>query len=211
MDETTKKCFITAYTKIKNFHQSRAATILTDIFINIRNLKYHDGEQIDPHLMKLEQQFKRFVEAKQTLCDQFQVAITLASISGSKNFDSVFQSASWEEETNLTMSKVKCVLMATQRRQKVNVDNFANFTSKQRKHFTTNKNVPHGKFIHSRQPRDPSKGWECPNCQMINHNFINCTRKRTSERKPQASHQATNDDDNIEEPSGSANVAHAYP
>jgi len=222
INETTKKCFVTAWKHIKQFHEPRAATILTDIFIKIKKLNYEDGQPIELHLMKLEQQFKRFTEAQQTLSEDFQVAITLASVSNSRDFDSVFQSASWEEKADLTMAKIKSVLITTQRRTKHEnnqLAHHANFRYQQKKITRSNKVSAFTKQQHNRQPRDPVKGWECPTCEMDNHKSINCSRKRynnpqISNHKPKANQTSHSDsfnaDGNADGTEHLANVAQAY-
>lgn len=128
--------------------------------------------------MNLEGQFKRFTQANQKVSEELKVGMTLASISESRDFENVFSSASWEDEPNLTMAKVKSVLMATQKRFKSPQTSQAH-----RARYPFTQNQKSYKQKHGRQPRNPLKGWECPRCEMDNHTIKNCSRKSFTNQK----------------------------
>ena len=117
INETNEKSFISAWNSIQKFHQPRSATLLTDIHKQLRAINHKSGQSIESHLMKLEAQFTRLHEIDKTLSESHLVAIILASVSESPDFASVFHSAMWEDETTLTIAKVKSVLISTHRRQ----------------------------------------------------------------------------------------------
>lgn len=184
VNHTNEKCFISAWNSIKRFHQPRSATVLTEIHRQIQATKHVAGQSIESHLMKLEAQFSRFHEIDKKLDEEHLVALILASVSDSSDFVNVFHSAMWEEESSLTIAKVKSVLIATQRRQLNEQDEQAHRTKLQQKSSSSNSRQRFAsQKRHSRRPRDPINGWRCKDCEMDNHTRENCFRRSSSSQQ----------------------------
>ena len=181
VNDTNDKCFISVWNAIKRFHQPRTATVLTDIYSQIQEIQHHSGQSIEAHLMKLEAQFARFHEIKETIKENHLVALILASVRNSPDFSTVFQSAMWEDESSLTISKVKSVLISTQCCQNSNIERQAHSSKFQANNkFSRYNSQPQGARNYQqrppRQPRDPRKGFSCPECKMDNHTREQCNK-----------------------------------
>lgn len=157
VNDANEKCFISAWNSIKKFHQPRSATVLTDIHMKIQAIKHQAGQAIESHLMKLEAQFARLHEIGKVLSEDHLVALILASVSDSPDFVNVFHSAMWEEESTLTIDKVKSVLISTYRRHKSERDEEAHFSKSKQNSSKPSYNT--NKKVHSRKPNDPVAGW----------------------------------------------------
>lgn len=116
VNESNEESFILIWNSIKRFHQPRTATVLTDIYSKLQELKHTSGQPVEEHLMKLEAQFARFTEADHPISEPHQVALILTSVKDSPDFSNVFHSAMWEEDSSLTVAKVKSVLISTSKR-----------------------------------------------------------------------------------------------
>lgn len=212
INDSNEKCFISAWNNIRKFHEPRSATVLTDIHKQIQAIKHQPGQSIETHLMKLESQFTRFHDINKKLDDEHLVALILASVSDSPDFENVLHSAMWEDESTLTIAKVKSVLISTQRRLKTEKDEEAHH-SKYKPQYKPTKSIKNSsQKQHNRRPRNPSAGWKCPDCEMDNHSRQNCFKKL------QETHQQTRQGVTIqqkrahqaEEETQDANVARAY-
>ena len=210
INESNEKCFISAWNNIQKFHQPRSATVLTDIHKQIQMIKHQPGQSIESHLMKLENQFTRFHEINKKLDDEHLVALILASVSDSPDFANVMHSAMWEDESTLTIAKVKSVLISTQRRQNTEREEEAHH-SKSKPQFNATKSLNRSKQ-HFRRPRNPNAGWRCPDCEMDNHSSQDCFKKISANHQqnrqgitiqPKRANQA-------EEQTQIVNVARAY-
>lgn len=182
INDENDQCFITAWNHIKQFHQPKTATALTDIHRKIQAIKHQAGESIESHLMKLEAQFTRFQEIDKKLSDDHIVALILSSVSDSPDFANFFHSAMWTDESTLTIAKVKTILIATQRRQTVedhpmqaNFNQQRNFSNPSYQNSTVRK--------HNRRPKDTVRGWKCSVCEMDNHTKENCWRRKPNHRQ----------------------------
>lgn len=207
INDSNEKCFISAWNAIKKFHQPRSATVLTDIHRQIQSIKHVPGTSIESHLMKLEAQFARFHDIEKVLAEEHLVAFILASVSDSSDFTNVFHSAMWEDESSLTIAKVKSVLISTQRRQKSGANEEAHYSKFKPK--SSNFNPRPALKRHNRRPNDPNSGWRCPVCEMDNHTIENCFRKtsKSSENRNKANSKRANQ---VEEETETVNVATAY-
>ena len=213
INDTNEKCFISAWNTIKKFHQPRSATVLTDIHRKIQALKHQAGQSIESHLMKLEAQFTRLHEIDKKLSEDHLVALILASVSDSSDFVNVFHSAMWEEESTLTIAKVKSVLISTHRRLKSEKDEEAHHSKF--KQSSSKPSFHSNKKNHNRRPQDPVAGWKCPECEMDNHARENCYKqKRAMHQQQQSRRQGFTIEskraNQVEEENQSVNVAHAY-
>lgn len=178
------KCFISVWNEIKKFHQPRTATVLTDIMYRIMSLKHRAGQPIDTHLMSLDEQFARLTDIGKSLSEDFIVAIILSSVRESSDFAIVFHSAMWEDESSLTIAKVKSVLITTQRDQQSSSTHGAHHS----KSFNNPANKNNVKK-HNRRMDDAVRGWRCTLCEMDNHTPETC-RKRNVNQNIQAQRQS---------------------
>jgi hypothetical protein len=183
INEKNEKCFITVWNSIKKFHQPRSATVLTDIHKQIQALKHRAGDSIESHLMKLETQFTRFHQIDKPLADDHLVALILASVSESPDFSSVFHSALWEDESSLTIAKVKSVLISTQRRFISDVNEQAHSADIQSQGASKYVKRPNIGKRHNRRPKDPIKGWNCIECEMDNHTLETCRKRAATNQR----------------------------
>jgi hypothetical protein len=133
--------------------------------------------------MKLETQFSRFHKIGKSLIDDHLVALILASVSDSSDFSSVLHSAMWEDETSLTIAKVKSVLISAQRRLKSDIVEEAHHSKFKPQHMRSRSFNNSSIRRHNRRPRNPATGWRCPECEMDNHTRENCFRKPTENRQ----------------------------
>lgn len=186
INDSNEKCFITIWNDIAKFKEPRTSVVLTDIHRQIQKLQHQAGQSIETHLMKLEAQFTRFTNVKKKLDDEHLVALTLASVIDSPDFANVIESAMWEDDTTLTLSKIKSVLISTQRRRSSdnNEEAHASGYNSQPK-----KNVRPFKR-HNRKPKDPVKGRDVQSVkwtttQLIIATKTNRNQKTTNETKKQ--------------------------
>jgi transposase InsO family protein len=179
INQKTRKCFITAWNAIKKFHQPRISTALAEIYSKIRSISHKPGQSIESHLFKLEAQFARMSEIGKELKEEHLVAMILASVRDSPDFANVFHSAMWEEQETLTITKVKSVLIATQRRSHTETDEQALHTKYSRFSKTNQKRIK----PHNRQPKDAIAGWKCKTCEMDNHSDENCYKKNRNQQR----------------------------
>lgn len=200
-----EKCFITAWNAIKKFHQPRSATVLTDIHRQIQALRHQSGQPIESHLMKLEEQFSRFNDIDKSLSEEHLVALILASVSESPDFQNVFHSAMWEEESTLTIAKVKSVLISTQRRKILDNEDHAHHTkTKFLKNYQRSSNRSSSRR-HNRVPQDPVNGWKCPDCEMDNHSREKCFKNQRKALNLQSKRA-----NQVEDAAQNSNIAQAY-
>jgi hypothetical protein len=163
-----EQCFITIWNLLKNFYESQTATTLIDFYCNIRNLRHQPGENIRMHLLKLERQFEKLLEHEDKLAESHKIAIMLASVKDSPEFEQLFYSAKWLKRENLTLKVVRESIIAAQDsrvRDQNQIQQQIAHTTK-----TINKN-------HRRRPQNTQKGWNCTHCQMDNHLEANCFKK----------------------------------
>lgn len=176
VNQSNDNCFISAWNAIKKFHRPR--TVLTDIYSSIQALQHQPGQSIESHLIELEAQFSRFHEIEEKVAENHLVAMILTSVRNSSDFRQVFDSALWSDENSLTISKVKNVLISTQRQQ-------SNRNNQQALKATFNQpKAPERSSSfrkrHNRHPKDPAKGFKCPDCEMDNHDTRSCTKRNRS-------------------------------
>jgi Reverse transcriptase (RNA-dependent DNA polymerase)/gag-polypeptide of LTR copia-type/Integrase core domain len=188
INDTNEKSFVDAWNEIEKFHRPRTATVLADIYSIIFELVHQDGESIENHLMQIETQFARLQDIKKPLSEDHKVAIILASVKKSHNFSSVFESALWEDESALTIAKVKSVLITSQRNRRIDSQNQAH----QSKTWTSSKaqKFPTAAAKHSRRPKNPQSGWRCRHCEMDNHSWADCRNNKNSSNQQRYSKNA---------------------
>jgi transposase InsO family protein len=203
VNEKNETDFISAWNSIKSFHQPNNAVVLTDIIVQIQDLRHVSGQPIESHLLKLEAQFARLAEIEETLNEKFLAGFILASVSKSPEFSNLFNSAMWSNEEALTVTKVKTVLISTQRRQRAMFESQAHGIQRsfqQNNHPSTSKkrdkrlNRPHGQRVYN-----------CPYCKMDNHTEVVCYKKKKDLAKGLATDQrranhADQADTNFEQP-----------
>jgi transposase InsO family protein len=221
INHSIEKCFISIWNAIEKFHQPRTPTLLTDIFSRIHEIQHQPGQSITVHLMKLEAEFARLHQINKSLSEDFLVAIILTSVKSSPEFANVFHSAIWEDESSLTVAKVKAILITTQRKKQEETIEQAH-QSRQGQH----KNTQRSSFPrkrHNRKPRDPKAGWRCPECELDNHTRDNCFKRNASNRQQSTSnsnhqqstsnsnhHVNTSDREESAQVDSVASVAQAY-
>jgi hypothetical protein len=177
INEKNGQCFSTAWNAIEKFHRPRTSTVLADIHTQIQKIKHKPGQPIETHLMKLEAQFSRLSEINKEIGEEHLVALILSSIHESPTFANVLHSAMWEDETSLTITKVKSVLIATQRQSNTDTEVQAHHA----KPFSSGKSYQKRVKRHNRRPKDPINGWKCKTCEMDNHTEENCYKKNRSQ------------------------------
>lgn len=168
--------FIEIWNSIKDFHRPRTATVLTDIYSKLQKIQHTSGQSVEEHLMKIETQFARFSEANQTLQEPHKVALILASVIDSPDFKNVFDLAMWEDESSLTVSKVKSVLITTAKRSSYTDEAHAIDKYKVEQSSSTNRT--------NNNPR-AYDSFACPSCRMDNHLYENCFRRKFNFKRKQ--------------------------
>jgi hypothetical protein len=174
-----EKCFITVWNLIKKFHQPRTSTALTDIHRQIQLLKHQPGQSIETHLMKMEAHFTKLRDISKPVDEELQVSLIMISVMDSSDFTHVFHSALWEDESSLTVEKVKSVLIATQKRHFSERNESAHRSNFQQQQYPPQRSSSRKR--HNRKPKDPKNGWKCPGCEMDNHTSDNCRKKQITQ------------------------------
>ena len=184
----SSKCFVTVWNEIKRFYEPKTATVLADVHIKIQSIKHSAGQPIEKHLMLMEHQFSRLNDLRKPLDEAHYAALILASIKESGEFSHIFHSAMWGDEDSLTITKLKSALISSQHHTKQSPDEQAHksFASRPSNKYPHQKSQ-HSVKAHNRKPRNPDKGWNCSFCQMDNHSYENCFK-----RKPSNSQQSFN-------------------
>ena len=156
--------------------------------IKIQSIKHSAGQPIEKHLMLMEHQFSRLNDLRKPLDEAHYAALILASIKESGEFSHIFHSAMWGDEDSLTITKLKSALISSQHHTKQSPDEQAHksFASRPSNKYPHQKSQ-HSVKAHNRKPRNPDKGWNCSFCQMDNHSYENCFK-----RKPSNSQQSFN-------------------
>lgn len=201
INESNEKCFITVWNTIKRFYQPRTATVLTDVYIKLQASSHKSGQSMPAHLMKLEDQFARMEDVGMGLPETHRVALILASVNSSSEYANVRHSAMWEEEKNLSIAKVKSVLLSTPS----NANNEQALQSKRIFNQSKKKEVKTQNTRQQPTANNPPRVFQCPRCRMDNHKLADCTN--TNKKKRQAHHV---DDDVSSNASEQANQAVAY-
>ena len=109
-----EQCFLTVWNLLKQFHEPETATTLIDFYCNIRNLRHQPGENVRIHLLKLESQFEKLLSIDDNLAESHKIAIMLASVKDSPEFEQLFYSAKWLKRENLTLKLVRESIIASQ-------------------------------------------------------------------------------------------------
>jgi hypothetical protein len=162
-----ESCFISIWNVLKQFHEPSPAFKLVEFYTNIRYVLHHPGQCVRTHLVLLEDQFEKMLNAKDKLPESHKIAIMLASVKDSPEFAALFQSADWLERENLTLKTVKDSIIAAQGFKK----------PKQNKKPIQTGLQPKLKN-HNRRPANPRAGWSCPTCEMDNHKAADCWRNK---------------------------------
>lgn len=123
VNDSNEKNFIEVWNTIKKFHEPKTGAVMSDIYSKIFSMQHQSGECIQAHLMKLDDQFSRFHDIGKQISEEHLVAMTLATIKNSPEFEFVFQSAQWEDQESITLTKIKSVLISTQKSRSNNSDN----------------------------------------------------------------------------------------
>jgi hypothetical protein len=204
MSQITKineSSFITIWNLLREFHEPQTASTLIDFYASLQSLHYRQGESVRHHLLRLDRQFEKLLEAKDQLPESHKVAITLASVKGSPEFEQLFYTAQWIKQEDMTLKAVRESIIAVQDSRKSQVS----VTSQEAHSSKSFHRKPH-----QRRPRDKVKGWACPFCEMDNHKEADCYRKNNT--RPvrifkKQSHVATQETQDNDE---SSNVALAF-
>jgi hypothetical protein len=190
-----EECFITIWNLLKQFHEPQTASTLVDFYSKIQTLIHRPGECVRLHLLELEKQFEKLIGTEDKLTESHKAAIMLASVKNSPEFQQLFYAAKWMKREKMTLQTVKESIIAAQ--------------DERRSGSNARESAHANKFIkknHTRKPRDPQRGWLCPDCEMDNHKQSDCWKKnnKTSFRQKQPkkqSHAATqnqSDDETME-------------
>lgn len=163
-----EQCFLTIWNLLKQFHAPQTATTLIDFYCNIRNLRHKAGENVRMHLLQLESQFEKLLEIDDNLAESHKIAIMLASVKDSPEFEQLFYSAKWLKRENLTLKLVRESIIASQDSR------FADKNQQQQQSAHATKSFHKN---HKRRPQNPQKGWKCTYCEMDNHTEANCFKK----------------------------------
>ena len=199
-----EQCFITIWNLLKQFHEPQTATTLIDFYSSIHNLLHRPGEDVRMHLLKLETQFEKILEVEDKLPETHKVAIMLASVKNSPEFEQLFYSAKWLKRENLTLKMVREPIIATQDSRRVDHSH-----QQQQSAHALSKQF---KQSHRRRQQNPQKGWACSHCQMDNHKEADCFKKnrrpwqgKTISKQSHSAHQGE-----IPESENISNIAQAF-
>jgi gag-polypeptide of LTR copia-type len=181
---TNRDNFILLWSEIKNFAKPRTATVLTDVYYTIQYIKHKSGTSIREHIMKMEAQFRRFKDVDETVSEKHLVALLLASVKESEEFASIFQMAMWEDNSTLTVSKVKSMLISIDSNSKADATTEAHYNARKSSNNQSTRR-------HNRVPRNLTKGFDCPICERDNHTAAECykAKKKTSQQRHSSNHR----------------------
>jgi hypothetical protein len=196
--------FIAIWNLLKEFHEPRTASTLVDFYASLPSLHHRQGGCVRDHLLQLDRQFEKLLEANDQLPESHKVAIMLASVKGSPEFEQLFYTAKWVKQEDLTLQTVRESIIAAQDSRKTQ-----DSSTIQEAH--SSKSSKWGKS-HTRRPRDKVNGWACTFCEMDNHKEADCYRKnnknprsvRTFKKQSHVATQETQDN------SEASNIARAH-
>ena len=199
-----EQSFITIWNLLKQFHEPQTATTLVDFYSNIYKILHHPGENVRMHLLRIESQFEKLLQVDEKLPESHKVAIMLASVKNSPEFEQLFHSAKWLKREDLTLKLVKESIIAAQDSRS---SEHYQQQSQETAHATK---FQKSKKFHRRRPQNPQKGWACPGCQMDNHKESECFKKNrhASTTIKKQSHLVQNDEVNEDE--DTTNFAEAF-
>lgn len=194
-------CFVTIWNTLKQFHEPDNPMQLIDFYSNIYKIIHKPNEDVRLHLIKLDAQFETLLNIDQKLPEEHKVAIMLASVRDSEEFSELFQAARWQKKALLTVKSVRDSIIAAYDSKKSN--NRYTYTQPSAAHAVNKTFRKHN----TRVPRDPQKGWGCPDCRMDNHTTENCFKKNKKRRQGLTFSKVSNSVEHEEPQQIAANVA----